>query len=406
MNPTLVGTSRCDVPARETAGGTNVVSRSSFSICCAAARSADGAAARHPCQVQRSKMRILLFTKHIPLNLELHSMNNRTRILVASLTLAAVCLLPGCSKSANTKSGSGTNAGPGTAFAPPDGPVTLKVNWAVGKEYAMRTEMTEVVEFKIPDEPKPVKQVRTVSMDYTVSVLKELADGGRELELQFTAVKTSLTDGNRQTLDVDSARDATPGASEPPGSILNRLFSERVRLVVNAAGKAIRVDGFKEFANRVIGDGDPHAKAVFHQMLNEDRLKEFGTVAEDLPDHAVKAGDHWLVNLELPIPIGIIDIHLKDTFKNWESHAGRQCVRIAFKGDFSTKPGSSANTSAKIENGDISGETWFDPALGMVVQSDDVEEMPLQFKNRGRIITGQVHRKASRTLLNVSDIGK
>ena len=112
-------------------------------------------------------------------------------------------------------------------------------------------------------------------------------------------------------------------------------------------------------------------------------------------------------HLEFPAPIGIIVINLKNTFKEWEPRGGRQCVRIAFKGDVSSKPDpKSPNTSAKIENGEVSGESWFDPALGMMVQSNDAEDMPLQIKNRGRMLTGQVHRQASRTLLGVTDIGK
>jgi hypothetical protein len=50
MRLILVGTSRCDVPAREKAGGTKVALRSPFSIRCAAERGADGAA-RRPYQV-------------------------------------------------------------------------------------------------------------------------------------------------------------------------------------------------------------------------------------------------------------------------------------------------------------------------------------------------------------------
>ena len=45
----LFGTSRCDVPAGASAGGTNVELRLLFAVHCAAERGADGAA-RHPFQ--------------------------------------------------------------------------------------------------------------------------------------------------------------------------------------------------------------------------------------------------------------------------------------------------------------------------------------------------------------------
>jgi hypothetical protein len=327
--------------------------------------------------------------------------------LTASLALASVCLLPGCSKPANAKSRSGAGSSSETVAAPPAGPVALKVNWTVGKEYAMRMAESETDEFNVPDEPKPVKQVRSMTVDYTLSVLKELPDGGRELEFQFTACKLSSTNGDRQTMNYDSARDIAPDASNPIASLLNRMIGEHVRLVMSADAKLIKVDGFDAFVGRVTANSQPQAKGMFKQLFNQDTFKQLGMFDGDMPDQPVKPGDHWPVNLEFSNPIGIIVINTRNTFKEWESHGGRQCVRIAFKGDISSKPSpTSANTSAKIERGDISGETWFDPALGMAVEINDAEEMPLQIKNRGRLITGQIHRTASRTLLNVTDIGK
>jgi hypothetical protein len=334
-------------------------------------------------------------------------MNNRTRILVTSFALAAVCVLPGCSKSADAKSRAGTGSGSETVSAPPAGPVTLKVNWAVGKEYAMRMEMNETDEFNVPDEPKPVKQVRSTTLDYTISALKELADGRRELELKFTACKVNFADGARQTISFDSSRDAAPDASDPIGSLFHRLIGEHVRLLVSADARSIKVDGLDAFTDRVAGNGQSPARGMFKQIFNEEIFKQLSMSDDDTPDHPLNAGDHWPVNLEIPSSLGIIVIHMKSTLKEWESHAGRQCVRIAFKGDISSKPNpNSANTSGKIEGGTIFGQTWFDPALGMTVEINDAEEMPLQIKNRGRMITGQIHRQATRTLLDVTDIGK
>ena len=141
------------------------------------------------------------------------------------------------------------------------------------------------------------------------------------------------------------------------------MLRDHVRLVLGADGKTARVDGFKEFANRVIGNNStPGAKNIFYQMFNEENFKQIGTLADGLPDKPVKAGHHWPATLEFPAPIGIIVINLKNTFKGWEPRGDRQCVRIAFKGDVSSKPDpKSPNTSAKIENGEVSGESWLIP---------------------------------------------
>jgi hypothetical protein len=330
-----------------------------------------------------------------------HTMKKLIAALVVSFSLAAVCLLlPGCSKSKDAGSGSGSST-------TPSGPVAMKVKWNTGKEYVMQMEMSEISEFNLPNRRTPIKQKTDTAMDYTITVLKELADGGRELELKFTTVKINSLEGNRRTMNFDSTQNTVPDANDPVGSMFRKVIGKHVRLLMDADGKVTRVEGFNELAARVVGNGQPQAKAMFNQMFSEDSFKQLGMFAESMPNHPMKAGDRWTVNLELPNPIGIIVINSKNTFKEWESHAGRQCIRIEYQGNIYSKPGpTSTNVPVKIEKGKISGNTWFDPVLGMVVETTGDHHMTLQVKNQGRSFTGQVHHISSLRLAEVEDVGK
>jgi hypothetical protein len=336
-------------------------------------------------------------------------MKQLTAVLTASFSLAViVCLsLSGCSKATDTKSPSGTGPESGAASATPTGPVALKIKWTVGKEYALRMETTQNSEMNVPKQPKPVKQVMNMTVDYSISILKELADGGRELEIGFTAGKMDSTVDDRKVLSFDSAESAAHDTNAPELSLFRKMIGEHIRLLTDADGKVEKVEGFEELAKRMTVNSPPQRQALFRRMFNEDSFKQLGTIGQGMPDHPVKVGDSWTVKMEVPNAIGIIVLNLKNTLKAWEQHDGRQCARWNYKGDISSKPGeTTANSSVKIESGKLSGEVWFDPALGMVVDTTGEQDMTMQIKGRGRIITGQTHQKISLKLMDVTEQAK
>ena len=63
---------------------------------------------------------------------------------------------------------------------------------------------------------------------------------------------------------------------------------------------------------------------------------------------------------------------------------------------------SPTSDSPHIENGKFSGETWFDPDLGMVVES--VEHQSREISNRGP--TQKIEQTVRVTLVDVTDAEK
>jgi len=122
---------------------------------------------------------------------------NKNSILIA-LTLAATLFGAGCNKSGKLDQTS--------KFTPPAGPVELKLKWPAGERVVNSFDMKMTSEISVPGQPAPIKQDITMGQEYALSVLKETAGGGRELELEFLTMRMSMVMGGRTMMDYDSAK--------------------------------------------------------------------------------------------------------------------------------------------------------------------------------------------------------
>jgi len=93
-----------------------------------------------------------------------------------------------------------------------------------------------------------------MAADYTLSVLKERADGGRDLDLKFTAFKMKSVEGDRQRMNFDSTQHTAPDAGNPVAAMLRKLIGRHVRLQLDAGGKVTGVEGVDELAAQVVGN--------------------------------------------------------------------------------------------------------------------------------------------------------
>ena len=101
--------------------------------------------------------------------------------------------------------------------------------------------------------------------------------------------------------------------------------------------------------------------------------------------------------------IGTLTMDMKYTFKNWEPHGGRQCAHVEATGDISSKNVSAAMVGAavEIEKGNISGEFWFDPDAGMIVDVHNNQDMTLKITTRTQTLTQQLNQKVRVSLVDV-----
>jgi hypothetical protein len=307
---------------------------------------------------------------------------------ILSVTLAFAGGLTGCSKSAPSKLATDASINPDPAAGATNGPVDVEINWEPGKKYYFQLETIQSWENSRSGSPEPVRATMGITHDYTLSVVKELADGGRELELEFTAQKMFYQMGEVPVLNFDSAQSKEQDADNPVAPILRKLLGARIRCLMDASSKATKLEGFDELSARMSGN-QPQVKAMLESVFNETNLKQMFDFAAALqPDGPVKIGDTWPVHLEMPDPVGLMVVNLNCTLKGWEPQDNRPCLRIDYQGKVTSKSAPTGQSSpSKINDGAVSGKAWFDPDLGMLANSATEQHMTLETTTQGTAMT-------------------
>ena len=288
------------------------------------------------------------------------------------------------------------------------GPVEMQMKWQAGKRYVMHMESTQTSEATPPNQSNPVKQVQKMTQDYNVSLVRKLDNGGWQLQLEFESLAMEVSDGGRKVFSADSNQDPAQDAKNPVGARLRKMVGARLQYFINANGKVEKMEGYQELVNRVAGE-NPKEQAAFKDLFGENSLKQYGSIGEDTtPRRTVKLGDGWPIRLEVPDDNGTLNVDLKCTFKSWEQHADHKCMRINITGAFSpqTAP-NTADLPAKIIKGELSGDAWFDPELGMIVEMALDENVNVKrITRQGQTLTFPVNHKIRRALLDVEDLTK
>lgn len=288
--------------------------------------------------------------------------------------------------------------------APSDTPADMNIRWQAGKTYAMRAEMVETVESKSSGQPQSFKQSVSLMQDYTLSVRKELDNGGRQLQLEFTDETMAVSVDGRQVSSFDSKQDSAQEGGVPMAAMQRKLLGTRFQYFTAADGQVEKVEGMEELMRQIGTIGKPQDRAIFQQMFSGDLLKEYASFGGMMTNRPVKVGDHWRKTKDFVSPVGVVATDMEYTFKNWEQHDDRKCIRIAVAGTISAKPDATAQNSPRRNiKGEFTGDAWFDPALGMVVDANYDQNIAMETMNRGQTVPIQITEKIRFTLVDVEE---
>jgi hypothetical protein len=324
-------------------------------------------------------------------------------LLLLGTVAGGLLLSSGCSKPKKPAAASGSSADSTAAVVAADSPVDMKIKWVAGKKYAMRMEFTQVTETKVPNQPEPVKQEVKMTQDFNFSALKQLDNGGWELQLEFENQTMDVAQGGHSVLSFDSNENPAQETNNPIAPILRAMTGVHLQYYTDAAGKVEKMDGVDDLMKRIAATGKPQQRAMFQQMFSEDTLKRYGSFSDALPNRSVNVGDSWSMKNDIVSTIGTLTIDMKYTFKDWEQHGDRRCAHVEATGDISSKSVSAATVGAavEIEKGKVSGEMWFDPELGMIVDFNSDQKMALKVTTRQQTVTPQLTQKVRLSLVDV-----
>jgi hypothetical protein len=324
-------------------------------------------------------------------------------LLLSLVAVAGGVLLSGCSKPKKPATPSGGSDASSATAAAADGPVDMKIKWTAGKTFAMRMEMDMTTETKVPNQPDPVKQDVKMTQNFNLSALKKLDNGGWELELEFENQTMDVSMGGRSVLSFDSTENPALETNNPVAPILRAMIGVRLQYFTDASGKVGKMGGLDELMKLIAASGTPLQRGMVQQMFSEDTLKRYGSFSEALPNRIVNVGESWSQKIDIVSAIGTLTLDMNYTFKNWEQHGERKCARVETTGTIATKTISAATVGAAVEvqKGKITGDFWFDPEAGMIVDVSNTHDMTLKITTRTQTMTQQLNQKVRVSLVDV-----
>jgi hypothetical protein len=304
---------------------------------------------------------------------------NKNTLLIA-IILALSLSWVGCNKSGklNTKS----------EFKAPSGPVELKLKWPVGERIEQDMDMKQNMELSIPGKPGPTKQDMNMGQEYGLTVLKETPDGGHEVEMEFLSARMRMAAGG-QAIDYDSKKPANDSANTGAAKIqksladmFGKIVGSKIQYFLDASNEVERIEGVDELVDRLSSGGQADWLATYKSaMFSKDRFKQIMSVNRYLPPKPVQPGDTWPSTQSFEMgPLGTMTMDFNNTFQNWEMHGKRNCARLEFQGTIKSTPGTNANPTAlsmTISEGDFSGISWFDPELGITIDTTLNEDIKM-----------------------------
>ena len=292
----------------------------------------------------------------------------------------AACLLllavNGCGKKdeAGKKAASASN--PAEAVA--KGAVELKLKLPVGARFPMRIEVFQKSEMRIPSMPKPMQQETTLNQELRFTVLKEYEGGGREVELEFNDVDMSVMMNGREAMSFDSRGESLGAQENPAAAAFRRMAGAKLKCVLDASNQVTKVEGWKELVTKMTAGAG--GAGMMAGVFTEDYFKQLADFSHGLPSQAVQSGDSWPSQRTVVMgPLGTATMDLTYTFKRWEEREKRQCARLEFSGPI--RAGAPSTNSAMMGvrmallDGTTSGQAWFDPALGLTIDSEADQKM-------------------------------
>lgn len=296
----------------------------------------------------------------------------------------------GCNQASASPKGPSTNSVPAAdATVVTNGTVTLKIKWETGRKYHVQMECIQSWETPGQTGTQAGSRITMgLTHEYSVSVARELAGGGRQLGLELSVEKMFYQMGEVPVLNFDSAQSSSADAGNPVAPLLRKMVGARVQCFTDGEGRVTKIEGFKELYAR-LGNGQRQIRSMIQEMYNETNLKQvFNFAAAVQPEGAVSIGDTWPVHLEMPDPVGLMVMDLNCAFKNMEPRAGHPCARLEFQGGVTSKaPENQAPGGIRILDGSVSGRAWFDPDMGMLVNSETEQHMNVQTTAAGKPVT-------------------
>ena len=265
----------------------------------------------------------------------------------------------------------------------PSGPVVLTLKWpSVGERMVMDTEVKNDGEYIYSDQTNAVKQETVGGKKYGFTMLQAIPGGGHEIEQEFLGIWNHVVEGGKTIVDYDSTRPVNTVGPAPLFDLYNKVLGSKILYYLDASNEVVRMDAVDELQQRIVAGPSSEASPLSRMQFSRDYLRQsINALHYFLPAKAVQPGDSWKFPLDFIMgPLGTIHVDYSVTFQNWELHGKHTCAHLVFQAALNNsvapKPDANGTTTTSF-GGNLMGDTWFDPDLGMLIETIENSDMKM-----------------------------
>lgn len=334
--------------------------------------------------------------------------NNRALPCLAILGLL-LFLAPGCKKSGPQE--------PPVTGKRTDPPLTMTATWQEGRRYVFRAETTISTQVPRKNTTQLIQTHTSLGQELAFTVTNVAPDGSRVLYMELLSVQFDTGRDDDTTLSFDSLNQVMEVEDTPLIQRLRKLIGLKLAFRLSGSNKVTRVDGIKDLNDRMSG-GNNAIRGVAAQVVSRCVNQQFYRDIVEmnfLPLQPVKPGESWTIDRTSNVnPRGGSGMaHFTYTFTGWQEHLGSNCARLDFTAEFkppgppttntvvtTNSPGTTNQTvvrrvsrqqSANIEEGEITGQSWYSPDLTLAIDT---------VVNQSATTRTAIGRRTTRTVTN------
>lgn len=266
-----------------------------------------------------------------------------------------------------------------------DPAVAMVPRWQEGKRYIFRVETISSAEIPRKNTTQIMQTETSVAQDLAFSVTNVAPDGSRVLQMEILAVQMETGRDDNITMSYDSGNQVMEVADTPLIQRLRRFVGIKLLFRLSPENKVKRIDNVRDLVDRQSGGNNIRGVAakVIARCFNQQFYREIVEM-DMLPKTPVKVGDTWAVDRPANAGPGgsPFPSTFKYTFTGWQQHAGTNCARLDFTGEFKPVPPTPAGTNdppgqkivrppggANLEDSEIDGRTWYSPEHTLAVET-------------------------------------
>lgn len=277
--------------------------------------------------------------------------------------------------------------------------VEFKAKWPADQRLVVQIVTHTETEVANPAVPQPIKSENFATQEIAFAAGKERQAGGTEVDVEVVTVRIENKVGGRSIPVFDPKSDTKGDRTNAVAGALRKLLGAHVKFQTDASGKITKVDGVPQLVSRIATGLPPQSQFFVRGMLNEDAIRGWNVLHQNLPTNSVKVGDTWESSREVAYGVAKFVANTTNTFAGWEQRNNKKVAKITTAGFMEPKAGATAVITLG-EGSTIAGSAWYDAELGLVSESDVTMEYSVTFNQpTGQSVATKLKTKTTSKLI-------